>query len=115
MDAIDVLQAEVLKALSSPRRLEIIHRLADGPLEVGRLAEELGISQPNVSQHLSVLRAAGLVEAERRGRDVRYAITDPDVLVACELMRRVLRRRLARLADLTDEPVETTGAATVTA
>ena len=55
------------------------------------------------------------MEAERRGRDVRYAITDPDVLVACELMRRVLRRRLTRLADLTDEPVETTGAATVTA
>lgn len=114
MDAIDVLQAEVLKALSSPRRLEIIHRLADGPREVGRLADELGISQPNVSQHLSVLRAAGLVEAERHGRDVRYRITDPDVLVACDLMRRVLRRRLARLADLTDEPVEATEAATVT-
>lgn len=106
MDTLDVLQAEVLKALASPRRLEIIHHLASGPTQVGRLATELGVSQPSVSQHLSVLRAVGLVEAERRGRDVRYRLTDPDVLVACDLMRRVLRRRLARLHDLSADPGE---------
>ncbi len=100
MDEIFSMQAEVLKTLASPRRLEIIHRLADGPCEVGRLAEEIGMSQPNVSQHLAVLRAAGVVEAERDGREVRYRLTDPQIMDACDLMRRVLLRRLARMADL---------------
>ncbi len=101
MDAVLILQAEILKTLAQPRRLEILHRLADGPCEVRRLATDLGISQPNASQHLAVLRAAGLVEAERDGRDVRYRITDPDVIRACGIMRSVLERRVARLASLT--------------
>jgi ArsR family transcriptional regulator len=102
MDPIYPLQAEVLKTLASPRRLEIIHRLAEGPCEVGRLAEELGISQPNVSQHLAVMRAAGIVEAERDGREVRYRLADPDVVIACGIMRGVLQRRLNRLAGLSN-------------
>lgn len=100
MDEITTLQAEVLRTLANPRRLEIIHRLAQGPCEVGRLAEEIGASQPNISQHLSVLRAAGLVDAERDGREVRYRLTDPDVVVACGIMRGVLQRRLTRLGRL---------------
>jgi ArsR family transcriptional regulator len=104
MEGIYNLQAEVLKTLASPRRLEILHRLSEGPCEVGRLADELGISQPNVSQHLAVLRSAGVVEAERDGREVRYRLADPDVMVACSIMRGVLQRRLRRLAGLPDEP-----------
>lgn len=100
MDEITQLQAEVLKTLASPRRLEIIHRLAQGPCEVRRLAEDLGASQPNISQHLAVLRSTGLVDAERDGREVRYRLTDPDVVVACGLMRTVLQRRLVRLGRL---------------
>jgi len=98
MDEVYKLQAEVLKTLSNPRRLEIIHLLADGPREVGRLAEEMGISQPNVSQHLAVMRSAGVVEAEREGREVRYRLADPEIICACETMRGVLVRRLARIA-----------------
>src|SRR5450759_1815587 len=97
MDEIMVLQAEILRTLASPRRLEILHRLAEGPCEVGRLAEDIGASQPNISQHLAVLRTAGLVDAERDGREVRYRLSDPDVMVACGIMRAVLTRRLSRL------------------
>ena len=100
MDEITLLQADVLKVIASPRRLEILHCLADAPREVGRLAAEIGASQPNVSQHLAVLRTAGLVEAERDGREVRYRLADPDVMVACGIMRAVLQRRLARLGRL---------------
>jgi ArsR family transcriptional regulator len=100
MDELTILQAEILKTLASPRRIEILHVLADGPLEVGRLASRIDASQPNVSQHLAVLRAAGLVESERDGREVRYRLSDPDVVVACGLMRTVLGRRLARLGRL---------------
>jgi ArsR family transcriptional regulator len=98
MDEVYTLQAEVLKTLSNPRRLEIIHLLADGPREVSRLAAEMGISQPNVSQHLALMRAAGLVESEREGREVRYRLSDPEIICACETMRGVLVRRLARIS-----------------
>ena len=104
MDPIWSLQSEVMKILASPRRLEILHLLAEEPKEVGRLAEEMGITQPNVSQHLAVMRAAGIVEAQRDGREVRYHLTDPEVIDACNLMRGVLMRRLARLGELSDRP-----------
>jgi len=99
MDEVYRLQAEVLKTLANPRRLEIIHLLAAEPREVGRLAEELGMSQPNVSQHLALMRSAGVVEAERDGREVRYRLSDPEIIVACETMRCVLVRRLARISE----------------
>ena len=102
MDEITILQAEVLKVLASPRRLEILHVLADGPIEVGRLAAVLGVSQPNVSQHLAVMRTAGMVESERDGREIRYRLVDPEVLVACAVMRGVLERRVDRLARVAD-------------
>ena len=98
MDEVYRLQAEVLKTLANPKRLEIIHLLAEGPHEVSRLAEELGISQPNVSQHLALMRSAGVVEAERDGREVRYRLSDPEVIVACETMRGVLLRRISRIS-----------------
>lgn len=98
MDEVYRLQAEVLKTLSNPKRLEIIHLLAEGPRDVSRLAEELGISQPNVSQHLALMRSSGVVEAERDGREVRYRLSDPEIICACETMRGVLVRRLARIS-----------------
>jgi ArsR family transcriptional regulator, zinc-responsive transcriptional repressor len=100
MDEITRLQAGVLKVLSSPLRIEILHLLAGGPVEVGRIAGAIGVSQPNASQHLSVMRTAGLVEADRHGREIRYRLVDRDVIVACEVMRGVLQRRLGRLATL---------------
>jgi len=105
MDEITILQADVLKTLANPRRLEILHALAHGPIEVGRLAQRIGASQPNVSQHLAVLRTAGLVDAERDGREVRYRLADPDVMVACGVMRSVLERRLTRLGRMAQQSV----------
>jgi len=115
MDEITILQAEVLKTLASPRRLEILHELARGPIEVGRLAEAIGATQPNVSQHLGVLRAAGIVEAERDGREVRYRLADPDVMVACGVMRSVLERRLTRLGEVAATAIGSTAATAPTA
>jgi len=102
MDQITELQAAVLQVLANARRLEILHQLAEEPMEVGRLAAALDMSQPNVSQHLAVMRTTGLVEAERSGRVIRYRLTDADVIVACDVMRGVLQRRLDRLARLAD-------------
>jgi DNA-binding transcriptional ArsR family regulator len=106
MEPIYELQAEVLKTLANARRLEIIHVLAHGPITVGRLADETGLPQPNVSQHLALMRSAGVVEAEREGREIRYRLADPDILVACGVMRQALQRRLARLAELSRRSVD---------
>jgi ArsR family transcriptional regulator len=100
MEAITVLQANVLRTLAHPTRLEIRHLLAAEPREVSRLAADLQLSQPNVSQHLAILRNAGVVDAERDGREVRSRLADLDVMVACGVMRAVLERRLNRLAQL---------------
>jgi len=107
------MQAEVLKVLASPARLEILHLLANGSLEVSRIAAAIGATQPNASQHLAVLRTAGLVETDRHGREIRYALADPDVIVACDVMRGVLGRRIARLARIatTSQPITQLGRA----
>lgn len=106
MERIYELQADVLKTLANPRRLEMAHLLAEGPMTVGRLADRLSLAQPNVSQHLALMRAAGVVEAERDGREIRYRLADPDIIAACNLMRAALQRRLARLADLSTRVAE---------
>jgi DNA-binding transcriptional ArsR family regulator len=109
MDEITRLQADVLRVLAHPARIDILHRLALGPVEVGRLADAIGATQPNASQHLAALRSAGLVEPERRGREIRYRLTDPDVILACAVMRGVLQRRLERLSGLASQPPRAVG------
>jgi DNA-binding transcriptional ArsR family regulator len=97
-DGIYGLQASLLKTLASPRRLEIVHYLGEsGPVEVRKLAEHFGSTQPAISQHLAALRGVGIVEAVRDGREVRYQLADPEIVAACGAMRQVLIRRIARL------------------
>jgi DNA-binding transcriptional ArsR family regulator len=97
---IDEIQASLLRALASPHRLRIVHRLGTGTCEVNELARDLGLAQSSVSQHLAAMRAVGLVDATRDGRSVRYQLTDPEILGACDVMRTVIVRRLSALGDL---------------
>ncbi len=97
---IDDIQASLMRTLASANRLRILHRLSDGPMDVTEIARALSIPQPVASQHLAAMRAAGVVESQRDGRCVRYALVDPGIVAACGLMRQVLIRRLARLGDL---------------
>jgi DNA-binding transcriptional ArsR family regulator len=66
--------ARVLSALAAPERLQIIRLLRPGPRTVGEIAEELGIPLVNLSHHLMVLRHAGLVHNEKKGRFVHYSL-----------------------------------------
>lgn len=70
---------DLLKALAAPVRLAALEQLVIGPRCVHELVDLLGVSQPLVSQHLRVLRSAGLVTAGRRGREVEYALADHHV------------------------------------
>jgi len=71
--------SEVLKALTAPIRLALVDALADGPRCVHELVEALGVTQPLVSQHLKVLRAARLIDTTPRGREVEYRLVDDHV------------------------------------
>jgi len=71
--------AELFSVLSASARCAILHRLASGPAAVHELVEVLGISQTLASQHLRILRAARLVEAERVGREAHYRLVDDHV------------------------------------
>ncbi|WP_138466022.1 helix-turn-helix transcriptional regulator [Poseidonocella sp. HB161398] len=72
---------EIFKALADPTRRAIFEKLADGRMNASALREGMEISQPAMSQHLGVLRQAGLVREERQGRYINYQV-DPDGL-AC--------------------------------
>lgn len=72
--------AAVGKALASPRRLELLDLLAQGPRSVEGLAREIDQSTANTSQHLQALHAAGLVTRERDGTRVRYSLASDDAL-----------------------------------
>ena len=67
--------AELFRTLADPTRLAIFERLArEGERSVGELIGQAGVSQPAVSQHLAVLRQAGLVRDRREGRSIRYRV-----------------------------------------
>ncbi len=69
--------ARLFRVLGDPTRLLIVELLEEGQLPVRDLVEALGSSQPRVSTHLACLRHCGLVETERRGREVLYRLTIP--------------------------------------
>lgn len=73
-----VAAAELFKALSSPLRVTML-RLLNEPRTVGSLVTLTGSSQPLVSQHLRVLRAANLVVVERHGREAIYRVSDEHI------------------------------------
>jgi ArsR family transcriptional regulator, virulence genes transcriptional regulator len=81
--------ALVARALGDAKRLCVLERLAEGECSVGELSRSVGCQVPNMSQHLAVLRAAGLVESRRDGSTVFYRLTDPQVLEIYRLMHRV--------------------------
>lgn len=70
-------KAEVFQALAHPTRIHIAECLQEGELPVGVLIDRIGIEPANLSQHLAVLRAKGLVVNRREGTQVFYALRDP--------------------------------------
>jgi len=67
---------ELLRALAAPVRIAIVLRLQRSPCCVHELVGALGVAQPLVSQHLRVLKAAGIVRGDRHGREVVYQLVD---------------------------------------
>ena len=81
--------AAIARALADPKRLCVVERLAGGEVSVSELSREVGCQVPNMSQHLSVLRSAGLVASRREGSTVFYRLVDDRVLDAYRLLQQV--------------------------
>ena len=81
--------AAVGRALADPKRLCVLESLAVGELSVGELSTQVGCQVPNMSQHLAVLRRAGLVSSRRDGATVYYRLADPRVLEAYRLIKSI--------------------------
>jgi rhodanese-related sulfurtransferase len=100
--------AAVGKALASPKRLELLDLLAQGPRSVDDLATAAGLGLSTCSAHLQALRQAGLVETRREGTRIFYSLAGEDVAALWDTLRRVAQRHrphteLARRAYLGPE------------
>jgi len=84
--------AEVFRALAHPVRLQILIKTIDAELCVQDLQDDLDRSQPNISQHLTVLRERGLVVAERKGKRVCYRPADDRIAQVIRLAAGTLER-----------------------
>jgi DNA-binding transcriptional ArsR family regulator len=85
-----VLHAQICKMLAHPKRLEILTILGDTEMAAGDLSRKMNIPKANASQHLALMRNAGILETRREGVNIYYRISSVKVIQACELMREVL-------------------------
>lgn len=97
------LEANFCAALSDPSRLLILYALNEGPRNVTELANELGLNQPTTSRHLKILRERGLVTTVRSGTVITYHLSDARLIQALDIMRSIMRERLAYQANLMEE------------
>jgi DNA-binding transcriptional ArsR family regulator len=92
--------ARAAKALASGRRIELLDVLANGERTVEALAGEVGLSVANTSQHLQILRQAGLVSSRREGTSVHYRLAAPEVFELWRTLRTLAASRLAEVERL---------------
>jgi ArsR family transcriptional regulator len=97
---INLLHARICSAISEPNRILLLYAIAEQPLNVNNLAENVGISQSAASRHLKVLHERGLIQAQRDGTQVIYTLADDRFILALDLLREVMLEQIAQQADL---------------
>ena len=94
-DALRQFKSEIFQGLANPTRIAIVELLRGGELSAGKLIEELGIEQANVSQHLAVLRARQIVVNRKVGNHVFYSIRDHALIEVLDILRRYFYSQLS--------------------
>ncbi len=93
--------ARRFRTLGEPQRLRILQLLKRGPLAVTEIADELSLSQPNVSRHLQSLFDIGALDRRRSGNTILYSVSDPVMFRLCDLVcDSVIGQTQARLKDM---------------
>jgi DNA-binding transcriptional ArsR family regulator len=99
-DQLVELIAQRFRVLGEPMRIRLLDRLRGGSATVQELQEATGASQQNVSKHLGILLAAGMVRREKDGTYSRYSIADEGVFQLCEQVCGGLQQQIAELDSL---------------
>lgn len=86
-------QATLCKAFANPTRIHLLDLLGRGEVGASDLQERLGISKANLSQHLSILRTAGVVNTRREGKRLVCVLSSREVKDACNQMRNILKQQ----------------------
>jgi ArsR family transcriptional regulator, virulence genes transcriptional regulator len=97
------LHADLCRTLANPKRLQLLALLAKAEMSVGELAGVLDVPLSNVSQHLALLRAQGLVASRKAGQTVHYSLADRRIIQACTLIRSVLLDRMKERGQIARE------------
>lgn len=88
--------AEMCKVFSNPTRLEILNLLRDKEFSVTELIKKTRLSQANISQHLSIMKAKGIVTSNRKGKNIYYKLANPKIIKAFDIIREVLAEKLRK-------------------
>ena len=97
------LHAEMCKVFSNPTRLEILNLLRDGQLSVTELIEKTGLSQANISQHLSIMKSRGIVDSIRKRKNIFYELANPKIIKAFDIIKDVLAEKLKKNRKIVEE------------
>ncbi|MGQ0678298.1 MAG: ArsR/SmtB family transcription factor [Actinomycetota bacterium] len=100
---ISEVKAEFFKALSHPARIRVLELLRDGRLSVGELIPQVGLEPSHLSQQLSALRRANIVEGRKKGSTVYYSVSDPRIFELLEVAKQIISGSLSEARDLLAE------------
>ena len=87
MDTTHHTKADILKALGHPVRYCIVEGLVAGQQNVGMMVHCTGVAQPTVSQHLNILKAAGILEGHRDGNQIHYSVCSEEAIKVIKALR----------------------------
>lgn len=99
----DEMKADMLRALAHPTRLRIVQLLAPGEKCVCELLPLLQLEQPNVSQHLTILRQSGIVETEKRGTMIFYRLKNSKFATLLELFDQIILEEIEKNQEILRE------------
>ena len=96
MKKIYEIHAEMCKVFSNPIRLEILNLLKDKEMSVTELVKKSGLTQANISQHLSIMKSKDIVISNRKGKNIYYKLSNPKIIKAFDIIREILIERLKK-------------------
>lgn len=94
-------QALICKSFAHPKRLKLLSLLSQGERRMSELQKELALSRANLSQHVAILRGAGVIDTYRNGQHMYCFLAFPEVKKACQLIHEVLRSQIRDQKKLT--------------
>ena len=90
------LHASMCKVFSNPKRLEVINTLREGEMSVGEISKTVGVPIGNLSQHLTMMKARGILSSRKEGNAVYYRLANPKMLKAFDILREILFERISK-------------------